>query len=157
MSKDFMNQIYEDGTVNSMEENCTSESIEPTNQKIFFYKCDICGQLVVSGVPLENPLSCCGQPMELLTPSTFDVGSEKHLPVFQRNEHKICVGIGNIPHPMTEEHHIMWVVLVTSHGIQWKTLSVNTSPYVSFRVKKCETVREIYSYCNIHGLWMMRP
>ena len=47
------------------------------------YKCNICGNIVEVLHAGVGQLVCCGQPMELLTEKTKDVGLEKHVPVIE--------------------------------------------------------------------------
>lgn len=122
--------------------------------KVRFYRCSICGQIVASSEELKNPLTCCGQEMTMLKPNTTEASMEHHIPVFHEMRHKVCVEIGKTAHPMTPEHHIEWVCLVTNCGVQWKHLKPDCTPEVSFRIKSCECVKHVYAYCNLHGLWM---
>jgi len=48
------------------------------------YRCNICGNIVEVLHAGVGTLVCCGQPMELLTEKTEDVGLEKHVPVKRR-------------------------------------------------------------------------
>ena len=124
------------------------------NDKMYFYKCETCEQIVASNEDLANPLSCCDKPMNLLIPCISDGAVEKHVPVFSVDGQNITVTVGSEPHPMTEEHYIEWICLVTDQGVQWQPLSPNEAPSACFRLRKDEKIRNIYEYCNIHGLWV---
>ena len=43
-----------------------------------FYKCEMCGNVVVKLVDSKVPLVCCGQKMQELVPNTVDASGEKH-------------------------------------------------------------------------------
>lgn len=115
------------------------------------YRCNICGNIVEVLHNGAGQLVCCGQPMELLSEKTEDVGMEKHVPVIERTEKGIKVKVGSIPHPMEENHFIEWIELVTNTKICRKFLKPGEQPEAEFEIKT-ESVwaRE---YCNIHGLW----
>ena len=122
-----------------------------------FYKCQLCGQII--GIVKETgvPIICCGQEMEEIIPHTDEKGlSEKHIPVYQIKNKKIVVRIGSIPHPMTNEHYIEWVALVTNKGNQRKSLKPGDAPEVRFVLDDGEIVEEIYAYCNLHSLWKIK-
>ncbi len=115
------------------------------------YKCNICGNIVEvlhSGV---GQLVCCGQPMELLTEKTEDVGLEKHVPVIEKAGNKAKVKVGSVPHPMEERHHIEWIEIIADGKTCRKFLKPGAKPEAEFEI----TVEKIKAreYCNIHGLW----
>ena len=118
-----------------------------------FYYCKHCGNIVVKVNDSGVPLICCGEKLEVLSPNTNDGAKEKHLPVYSVKCGKVTVNIGEIPHPMTTDHYIEWVKLQTSTGNQFKRLSPNTAPTVTFNINKDEIIEAVFAYCNLHGLW----
>lgn len=114
------------------------------------YKCNVCGNIVEVVHASVGQLVCCGQPMELLTAKTQDVGKEKHVPVIEKDK-KIKVKVGAVPHPMEEKHYIEWIELLAD-GRSYRTfLKPGEAPEAEFEVTaKRITARE---YCNVHGLW----
>ncbi len=115
------------------------------------YKCNICGNIVTVLTVGGGQLVCCGQPMVLLTEKSQDVGKEKHLPVIEKNNEKIKIKIGEIPHPMEEAHYIEWVEVITENGSFRKFLTPKSLPEADFEIK--EKVLSVRIFCNIHGLW----
>lgn len=115
------------------------------------YKCPICGNVVEVLHTGGGQLVCCGQPMELLTPKTQDVGFEKHLPVVDITEGKIIVKVGSIPHPMEEAHFIEWIEVVANDKVYRKFLKPGDEPVAIFEL----TVDTFTArcFCNLHGLW----
>ena len=77
----------------------------------FFY-CKHCGNLVglihSSGVPMI----CCGEEMTELVPGSVDAAQEKHVPVPTKKCSKVTVAVGEVPHPMEENHYIDWICLL---------------------------------------------
>lgn len=121
---------------------------------MYFYKCDVCDQIVAASEELNNPLSCCNRTMELLVPGSSDGAVEKHVPVYSLDGHKLTVSVGVDPHPMMEEHYIEWICVVTCCRVLWMPLEPGMPPVAYFRIGKREKVKAIYAYCNIHELWV---
>ena len=96
---------------------------------------------------------CCGKEMMELIPGTSDGAMEKHVPVIERvDERNIKVKIGSQAHPMTTEHHIVFIYLETEHGGQIRYLDPNGPAEAIFCICKDKPVA-VYEYCNLHGLW----
>ena len=87
---------------------------------------------------------------KLLKANTTDGALEKHVPSCEIVDGKIEVKIGEVEHPMTEEHYIMWIAQVVDSKIIKKELKPGDSPKAQFEYKENS---EIYAYCNLHGLW----
>ena len=118
-----------------------------------FYRCEICGQIVAIVKKTGSPLVCCGQPMKEIIPGTTDAAAEKHVPVYEVKGGKVIVKIGEIAHPMTEEHYIEWVSVQTTGGNQRKALKPGDAPEVCFSICDGDEVEAVYAYCNLHSLW----
>ncbi len=115
------------------------------------YKCEICGNIVEMLHEGSGELVCCGEKMNLINPKKEEVGTEKHLPVMERNDNKIEVKIGHTEHPMQEDHYIEWIEIITPQKNYRKNLKPTDKPFASFTIK--EEILKIRSYCNVHGLW----
>ena len=117
-----------------------------------FYICEHCGNIITKVVDKGVPVMCCGQKMTEIAPKTAEgeAGREKHLPVVTVDGNNVLVKVGDVPHPMTDEHSIQWVILETDKGHLYK--DVVGTPEASF-VLADEKVVAVYSYCNLHGLW----
>ena len=88
-----------------------------------------------------------------LVPNVADKGGEKHLPTFRVMDDKVEVAVGEILHPMEEDHFINFVYLETNIGGQVKYLKPNCEPKATFILSYGEIPTAIYEYCNLHGLW----
>jgi superoxide reductase len=119
-----------------------------------FYICKKCGNTIGLINNAGVPLVCCGEEMTELVPNTTDAAVEKHVPVIKVNGNTVVVEIGSVPHPMTEEHHISWVYIMTEKGGQRKTLAPNDKPELEFALTSDDKLLKVYAYCNLHGLWM---
>lgn len=118
-----------------------------------YFLCEICGNLVELINVGGGELVCCGEPMTELVPKTIDSGTEKHLPVVTIDGTKVNIKVGSNKHPMTEEHYIDWISIYYNNKTQRAKLNHTDKPEVTFEVDEEFDTLEVYSYCNIHGLW----
>jgi superoxide reductase len=117
------------------------------------YKCNVCGNIVGVLHAGGGELVCCGQPMQLLEPKSQDQGLEKHVPVIEKTANGTLVKVGEIPHPMEENHFIQWIELYTKDEKVYRAfLKPGQTPEASFKVDY-ENVLMAKEYCNLHGLW----
>ena len=118
-----------------------------------FFICKHCGNIIGmihnSGVKVV----CCGEPMEELVANTVDAAKEKHVPVLSVNGNTVNVKVGSVSHPMTEEHYIQWIYILTEKGGQRKCLKPGDSPELNFALTEDDELIAAYAYCNLHGLW----
>jgi superoxide reductase len=151
--------------------------------KSIFYRCEKCGNMVLSVKSGGGILTCCGQAMTLLEANSTDASTEKHVPVLKNEGGKIKVSVGSVAHPMTKEHFIEWIALVTGNRTEIKYLQPGMEPKAEFtyftgqdeipfagkddeivpncEAKPCNFVYSdntagkvtVYEYCNLHGLW----
>lgn len=118
-----------------------------------FYVCEHCGNLVKVINESGVPMMCCGQKMTRLEAGVVEASREKHIPVVSVVGNTVTVTVGEIEHPMVEEHSILWIYLETDKGGQHKCLEVGAAPTVTFTLSDEKAVA-VYAYCNLHGLWM---
>ena len=116
------------------------------------YKCNQCGNIISMISASGVPVMCCGKKMEEMVPNTVDASTEKHVPVVEVTANKVEVVIGEVQHPMAEEHYIEWIALETEQGMQLKKLNPGEEPTAIFRLNG-EKATAAYAYCNLHGLW----
>ena len=91
--------------------------------------------------------------LEEIKPNTVDASFEKHVPHVERAGRKVMVRIGEVAHPMSEEHFIEMIVLHTDQGYKIKHLHPGDAPKATFAILDNEIVFSAYAYCNLHGLW----
>jgi len=113
------------------------------------YKCEVCGNIVEVLHIGAGELVCCGQPMKLMEEKIKDEGKEKHLPVIEKSS---IIKIGEVEHPMNENHFIEWIEITTENEKKLKKfLKFDDKPQFDFNIK--ERIISVRCYCNIHGLW----
>ena len=118
-----------------------------------FFICEHCGNIVAMVKPSGVPIVCCGKIMKELIPGTTDASVEKHVPVYTVNDNRVEVVVGDVIHPMAEEHYIEWICLETEHGIQYAHLNPDDKPKAKFSICDGDEVRAVYAFCNQHDLW----
>ncbi len=119
-----------------------------------FYRCNTCGNIIIKLIDSGAPVSCCGSVMEELKPGAVDAAQEKHVPFVTVAGASVKVQVGEVAHPMLEEHHIAFVVLETSSGYQVQKLSAGDEPVAHFTLAEGDKAVAVYEYCNLHGLWV---
>ena len=150
---------------------------------ISFYHCEKCKNMILPVETGTETLSCCGQPMKKLIANSTDASEEKHVPVVVVEDLKIKVTVGSVDHPMTADHYIKWIALISGEKVELIYLKPGMKPKAIFTynsienetiftgetdevVLNCEgqpcnfvynenPVEKIvvYAYCNLHGLW----
>jgi len=99
------------------------------------------------------PIMCCGKPMTELTANTTDAATEKHVPVVTVEGNKVTVTVGEVTHPMLENHYIEWIFLETKNGVLRKNLKPGDEPKAEFLLADGDECVAAYEHCNLHGLW----
>lgn len=118
-----------------------------------FYICKHCGNIVAEVKASGVPVMCCGEEMALIIPGTTDAAVEKHVPVYELKDGKICVTVGFAEHPMLAEHYIEWICVQTANGSFIKHLTPGSAPKACFALCDGDKVEAVYAYCNLHSLW----
>lgn len=118
-----------------------------------FYFCKTCGNVIVKAVDSGVVPFCCGKQVTELVPGSVDATAERHVPVLRRTDDcRIIVEVGEKLHPMTPDHHIVFIYLETERGGQIRYLDPEQAAAVEFCDCK-DRIVAVYAYCNIHGLW----
>ena len=91
-----------------------------------FYRCPVCGEMVLMVKKAKCTPCCCGKEMVEL------------------------VKVGSVEHPMAEEHYIEFIAVERKDGFDLKYLKPGEKPEAQFAA---EGAVAAYAYCNLHGLW----
>ena len=118
--------------------------------KVKFYRCPVCGNIIEVVNGDVSRVKCCNQQLVLLNANTEDAALEKHVPVYEIDNNEIIVKVGEVIHPMEEKHYITFITLVTDNNVIRYDLKPSDEPIVRFPYVKDSI---IYEYCNLHGLW----
>ena len=79
--------------------------------KTKFFRCNHCKNIILMVEDKGVPVVCCGEKMQEMKANTSDGATEKHVPVVTIEGNKAKVVVGEVAHPMLEEHHIDWIYL----------------------------------------------
>ncbi|NPV58814.1 MAG: desulfoferrodoxin [Actinobacteria bacterium] len=120
-------------------------------ERLEIYKCEICGNIVEVLHGGKGTLVCCGEDMIRQVENTVDAAVEKHVPVAEVLDDGVLVKVGEVAHPMQDDHYIEWVQILVEDKSYRIFLKPGIAPEGKFSVpKEGITARE---YCNLHGLW----
>lgn len=120
-------------------------------ERMEIYKCEICGNIVEVLHGGKGTLVCCGEDMVRQVENTVDAAVEKHVPVVEILDDGVLVKVGEVAHPMQDDHYIEWVQISVDDKSYRIFLKPGIAPEGKFTVpKEGITARE---YCNLHGLW----
>lgn len=122
--------------------------------QVKFFKCEHCGNIALKVVDAGVPLVCCGEKMVELVAGSVDAAVEKHVPAVTVDGANVHVQVGSVEHPMTEEHYIQFIVLVTEKGYSAAPLCPSDAPAADFVVAAGDAPKAVFEYCNLHGLWV---
>lgn len=117
-----------------------------------FLKCSVCGNIIITKESENN--ICCEKEMAQIKPNTTEAATEKHIPVVNIENNIATIKVGEIAHPMTEEHYIEWIYVITNLREIKYDLKPNEEAKVSLILEENESIKEIYAYCNLHSLWL---
>lgn len=115
------------------------------------YKCEVCGNTVEVVHQSGGTLVCCGKPMTKLAENSVEAAKEKHIPVTEKVQDGICVKVGEVEHPMLDNHYIEWIEVHTKNKIYRKYLKPGEKPQALFKVD--EEIIAVKEYCSVHGVW----
>ena len=115
------------------------------------FKCNKCGNIVELIEEGKGVLTCCGEAMKEVVANTEDAAVEKHVPYTAIEEDDVLyVKVGEVDHPMTDDHYITWVAAVYDDSVLKYTFKPGEVPEAVFDYEEGMVV---YAYCNLHGLW----
>jgi len=120
-------------------------------ERMQVYECEVCGNIVEVFRGGKGALVCCGQEMKLLEENTVDAAVEKHVPVIEKAQGGIKVKVGEVAHPMLEEHFIEWIEVVDGDTTCVAFLKPGAEPEAFFPIESAGVVAR--EHCNLHGLW----
>ena len=120
--------------------------------EVTFYRCNHCGNIVAVVEDAGVTPSCCGEPMERLVAGSTDAAAEKHVPAVTREGSTLTAKVGEVAHPMLEEHYIQWIAVAAEDCLSIRHLKPGEAPEATFSVSADKPVT-VYEYCNLHGLW----
>lgn len=123
--------------------------------RLDLYECKICGNIVQIMHSGFGELNCCNEPMKLMPLNiNKEEKGEFHIPVIINENEKEFIQVGKEFHPMTEEHHIEFIQVISGCGkkILLHFLDTNDEPKIEMNCSDFGNYK-MKELCNIHGLW----
>ncbi len=121
-------------------------------EKKAVYKCEKCGNLVEGLFNGKPGVVCCNQPMVKLEANSVDAAVEKHVPVIVQEGNKVTVKVGEVAHPMTPEHYILFIEILTGDKVYRHDFKEGDElAEASFEIEEQDLVAR--AYCNLHSFW----
>lgn len=114
------------------------------------------GEVVEVLLPEDESMEIAinGAPAKEMKAGSTDGALEKHVPYVTKEGDELKVQVGEVAHPMTDEHWItnIWVEYPDGTS-EKKTLIPGENPVAVFDVAGKDGTVTVYEYCNLHGLW----
>jgi superoxide reductase len=120
-------------------------------ERLQIYKCEVCGNIVEMLHPGQGQMVCCNQDMTLYKENTTDASIEKHIPVVSKTGQGFSVKVGQVTHPMDENHYIEWIEIIAGDKAYRQFLKPGQSPEADFCIDGNNAIAR--EYCSLHGLW----
>lgn len=115
------------------------------------YKCSVCWNMTEVVHAWVGTLVCCWKDMNLLNDNIkAEMATEKHIPIVEKNWDIVKVKVWEVPHPMTPEHYIEWIEVISADKIYRKQLKPDQAPEGEFLIT--EEIIAVREYCNLHWL-----
>lgn len=116
------------------------------------YYCSKCDNLIEVTNQKNHDVKLNKEELQELIPNTVEAAKEKHIPAVTIKDNILKVCVGSVEHPMTEEHSIRAIYVVTEDTVYRKYLTAEEKPVFEIPFEEGKHA-EVYAYCNLHGLW----
>ena len=116
-------------------------------------KCDDCGSIIQ--VLAEGDEKVCSDHMLEFPVQTEGEKAPKHKPVVEIDGDNVTVKVGEVAHPMDDDHFIQFVVVNVDAEQYAKCFKPGDVAEATFTVgadKLADGVKA-QAFCNLHGLW----
>lgn len=90
--------------------------------------------------------------LNVIEAKTEGEGAPKHVPVIERLDCGYHVKVGEVEHPMDEDHYIAMIELIADGQIHKQYLNPGDKPEAYFEIPEAKCV-EAREFCTLHGLW----
>lgn len=111
-------------------------------KRMKFYVCPVCGNILFSIG--EAVISCCGVALPSLEAEKAD---DEHMLNIERVEDEYYI---TCEHVMSKPHYLSFIAAVKDNGCEIVKLYSEGSAEARFKISR---TRDIYYYCNRHGLF----
>lgn len=119
------------------------------------YRCEACGNVIKVLFAGAGQLSCCGLPMDLLVEQSSGSPAAEHFALVRRMDDGYRVTVGGVPHPMQDDHYIVWIEFFADGVVSRRFLTPGSEPAAIFHCPEAGQA-QARIYCSVHGLWRER-
>ncbi|MCR5290301.1 MAG: helix-turn-helix domain-containing protein [Treponema sp.] len=123
-------------------ENVTNTNKSANMNRVQFYVCPVCGNVIQSAG--EAVISCCGI---TLPPLEAENADKNHSVTIEHIEDEYFV---SVHHEMTKSHYISFIAALRNDGVTIKKLYPEQNAEARLKING---TKQIYFYCNHHGLF----
>ena len=126
-------------------ENVINKNRSCNMKKLKIYVCPMCGNIITAAG--EAVISCCG----IVLPALEAEQASERCPFPLKVEIVEDEYYVSIEHPMEKEHYISFFLSVNDSRTELKKLYPEGAADARFKIRD---TRDIYYYCNKHGLYV---
>jgi superoxide reductase len=116
------------------------------------YYCRHCHNVIESLWDGRTDVFCCAEAMTELKANKEEAAVEKHIPVIQRDGNKVTVRVGDVAHPMTEDHYILFVEVYAGEKVYRHDFNKGDERAEAVFLIEEQNI-SARAFCNLHGLW----
>jgi superoxide reductase len=74
------------------------------------------------------------------------------VPVIERDGNRVRVKLGEVPHPMTKEHYILFIEVVAGEKVYRHDFKEgDEKAEATFLIEEQDLIAR--AFCNLHGFW----
>ena len=128
-------------------ENVINTNRASNMQKVKFYVCPVCGNVIQSTG--EVVVSCCGITLPATEAEDADALHSPSAKV-ERVEDELFITVN---HEMSKSHYISFIAAVKCDGVELKKLYPEQNAEARFKISG---TKALYYYCNQHGLFKVQ-
>ncbi|MCQ2971353.1 MAG: desulfoferrodoxin [archaeon] len=117
-----------------------------------FVKCDKCGSIL--GMFVKGEGEVCSPDLLEIPVQTEGDKAPKHKPVVEVDGDKLTVKVGEVAHPMDDDHYIQFVAVEIGSELYAKCFKPGDVAEATFTIGADKSADAVaYAFCNLHGLW----
>ncbi len=120
-------------------------------ERLQVYECEHCSNMIEVLRGGKGKLLCCGREMKLLEENTVDAAREKHVPLIEKTDNGVKVRVGEVAHPMEDDHLIEFIEVIAADKVHRMFLKPGDPPEAEFETGEAEVI--VREHCNKHGYW----
>ena len=114
------------------------------------FKCEDCGSIL--HVCVEGDGDSCDSNLLAVPVQTEGDKAPKHKPVVEIDGNKVTVKVGEVAHPMDDDHYIQFLAVEAGNEQYAKCFKPGDVAEATFTVNSTDDIKAL-AFCNQHGLW----